>query len=164
MNQFPQPPQSGAFLRFWTTLPGLLTAAAAVITAVGTIYVASLSSSKGAAPPPVPPTTTTVTVAPSTPPAAASSISPVSLDVNAVDPNTLGDAAADSLLSDCANGSATACADFVETMAQGCYNGDLFYCDVLFVVSPSNSLYEEFGATCGYRLSTTEYANKCSVL
>jgi hypothetical protein len=164
MNQMPQQQESGAFLRFWTTIPGLLTAAAAVITAVGTIYIATLNKPSVPPTPPAPIAVTTVTAAPSTPPPAPASIAPADVNLTAFDPSTIRDAAAVSLLDECGSGSSSACADFVESMAAGCYDGDMLYCDVLFVVSPSASVYEEFGATCGYRLATTEFANQCSSL
>ena len=110
------------------------------------------------------PGTPSLTAAASTPTPVPTNISPADVNLTAVDPSTIRDVAAVSLLSDCGNGSASACAGFVESMAVGCYDGDMRYCDVLYVVSLSGSQYEEFGATCGYRLATTAYANQCSLL
>jgi hypothetical protein len=150
------------FLGFMSTVPGVLTAAAAVLTALGTLYVGVQNAGQdGAQPPPTPPTTI-ITVPPTTRPAPEPSVDPGSVRATA-GPRLPSDDPAARLLSRCALGDEEACLEILDTLANECYNGDGLSCDILYEVSPVGSDYEAFGATCGARFST-QYADRCNEL
>jgi hypothetical protein len=149
------------FLGFMSTVPGVLTAAAAVLTALGTVFIGVQNAGSGAAQPPAPPATT-ITVTPTTRPASESSVDPHSVRASAGS-RLPSDDPATRLLSRCAQGDEEACLEILDTLATECYDGDGLSCDVLYEVSPVGSDYEAFGATCGARFST-QYADRCSEL
>ncbi len=59
----------------------------------------------------------------------------------------------------CAAGDPSACAALLDDLASGCYGGDGLSCDVLYELSPYGSIYEDYGATCGYRVPDWSYAD-----
>jgi hypothetical protein len=150
------------FLGFMSTVPGVLTAAAAVLTALGTIYLGVQNAGSGGAQPLPTPPPTTITVTPTTQPAPEPSVDPRSVRVSAGSSLPSDDPAAP-LLSRCAQGDEEACLEILDTLANQCYDGDGLSCDVLYEISPIESDYEAFGATCGARFSL-QYAGRCSEL
>jgi hypothetical protein len=149
------------FLGFMTTVPGVLTAAAAVLTALGSVYV-GVHNAGSAAPPQPTPTTATVTVQPTGRPAPESSVDPRSMRV-AAGSSLPSDDPAEQLINRCAQGDEAACVEILDTFADACDKGNFLICDVLYEVSPIGSDYEAFGATCGARFST-QYADRCREL
>lgn len=87
-----------------------------------------------------------------------------------VDPASLGQAVAvDDVPTDvqdpavgCAAGDPFACANLLDGLADECYAGDGFACDLLYLYSPFGSVYEDYGATCGYRAEDWTFAGACS--
>ena len=161
-----QQPESNGFVRFWTTLPGLLTAAAAVITAIGTIYVTSTVTKNTVGPSPVGPVpvvVSTVTTVPTTPPSVPADIPVASLSLGRVDANSTRETGVDSLINACASGDDSACAQIIRILANGCDQGDGLSCDLLYEVSAPGSDLELFGASCGGRVST-DFADQCATL
>lgn len=148
------------FLGFMTTVPGLLTAVAAILTALGTAYVGVLNAGSGGAQPLPTPPPTTITVTPTARPEPESSVDPRSVRVDAGSRLPSDDPGV-RLLNRCAQGDENACLEILDTLTNECYDGDGLSCDVLYQVSPVGSDYEAFGATCGARLST-QYAGRCS--
>lgn len=150
-------------MRFWTTLPGVLTAIAAVITAVGGLYFAFRGDKEpspgtdgreitinlvgpGGAAPPVPPHIT------------ASQLNLASLDTaSGLEDDVEG------VVADCANGSSSACQRLLDMLVDECDQGFGGSCDVLYEVSAAGSDYEYFGATCGGRVGE-ENAGSCAQL
>ncbi|MCZ2860685.1 hypothetical protein [Blastococcus sp. VKM Ac-2987] len=137
---------------FLTTLPGILTAVAAVITALSGglgIYLAQGSGNtsgglgQDAAPAPV----GTVQADPDR---VAGQLGGVSV----------GDEI-DALVGDCAAGSVDACTALMDRLVDECHLGDPLSCDALYWLSPFGSVYEDYGATCGGRYDWT-YAGACS--
>ncbi len=159
------PSQTNGFLRFWTSVPGVLTAVAAVITAVGSIYFTSASGSSPS-PPPVPPTNPTPMVvvnlsqAAAAAPAVSGQIPASQLDLTQVESNISLDSAGVSLLNRCADGDNSACLQIVEGLINECDQGYGISCDALYEISPAGSEYQWFGATCGGRVSSS-YADRC---
>jgi hypothetical protein len=148
------------FLGFMSTVPGVLTAVAAVLTALGSVYVGVHNAGQGGAQPTSP--ATTISVTPSARPQPESTVDPRSVRVDAGS-GLQGDDPAARLLSRCAQGDEDACLEILDTLANECYDGDGLSCDVLFEVSPIGSDYEAFGATCGGRFPT-QYSGRCSEL
>lgn len=148
MIDAPATQRSGNFL---TTLPGILTAAAAVVTAVGGLYLgfrgdgsgsdrAHASGTSGPTNTAVPPVPTQRVEA-----------SQVNLgDLSGVDTSDLG-SDVDRAIDDCANGSGDACLLLLDLLTVECDTGYGLSCDVLYLVSPAGSDYEAFGNTCGGR-------------
>jgi len=151
-----QAPTSG-FLRFWTSIPGILTASAAVITASGTIYVATLTHNSAPSPP-SPNNPTTVTI--SQPAAQPTDDGNVTLRLDSVNSSISTETGVESMIRDCASGDDGACIEILDTLANGCYQGNGLSCDVLYEVSAIGSDYESYGATCGGRAGT-QYADRC---
>jgi hypothetical protein len=168
---------AGKFGTFLTTVPGMVTAAAAVVTAVGGLYLGLNASGPGGAnsgpvAPPVvtqqqpsddsvdetttttPPTTTeaaapTTDEAPPSEPVDTSGINLAALDD--VDTSDL-EATVVQALSDCGDGSGEACIWLFDQLTLECDQGFGLSCDALYFLSPVDSDYEFFGATCGYRV------------
>lgn len=157
-----EPDMPKGVLGFMSTIPGVLTAVAAVLTALGTVYVGVQNAgSVGGQPLPTPPPTT-ITVSPTARPEPEASVDPRSVRASAGSSLPSDDPAA-RLLGRCAQGDEAACLQILDTLANDCYDGDGRSCDVLFEVSPVGSDYEGFGATCGARVSP-QYAGRCSEL
>ena len=74
----------------------------------------------------------------------------------------LGDEAT-ALLTGCANGFADSCATLLDLLVENCYYGSAIDCDLLYYITPRDSDYEAYGATCGGRFGS-EYAGRCSEL
>jgi hypothetical protein len=145
----------GGFLGFMTSLPGVLTALAALVTAVtGGI---GLYLSQGDEPPP------------------GGDIyvfeaAPVPEGSGAVDAGDLGDGLPETsgdddvtvLVDGCLNGDPDACDTLLYVLAEACYQGDLLSCDDLYQISAVGSDFEDYGATCGGRVDDWTYAGVCS--
>jgi hypothetical protein len=139
------------FLAFWTSLPGLITAVATLVTAVGglLVYVNAthevappervVSISEDAGPPP---TDGSGETADDITGPAAQDIAEAGMDAGA----------SSNLVEDCAGGDPYACATVLETLALACFDGDPASCDLIYWVSPIGSAYEWYGGTCGARL------------
>ena len=69
----------------------------------------------------------------------------------------------DQTIQDCANGSLDACLVVLEQFTNDCANGFGLGCDALWLVSPSGTDLEYFGATCGYRVDESN-ASRCHTL
>jgi hypothetical protein len=116
---------------FFTSLPGILTASAAVITAAGGIYLQSRDGGE---------------VNPQPPPAVIIQ-EPLELSSQSgtVDNYESGD-----VVDECIAGDVDSCTVILETLVQACSEGDGEACDLLYLISPAGSVYEEYGQTCGY--------------
>jgi len=165
MQQLPAPlppPQQqarGAVLGFMTTMPGILTAIAAVVTAAGSIYLGAHQGSPSAAAAPAG-SNLTSSVSSSTPPSPVPSVDPQSLRLSA---DNLGEVdLAQSLIEQCGAGDDIACITILDTLSRECSDGVGLSCDVLYEISPSGSAYEAYGATCGGRWESYDYADMCS--
>jgi hypothetical protein len=155
----------GGFIGFWTTLPGVLTAVAAVVTAAGGFYFASRSHDTSP-PPPTPPDPRQVVInlttsggnAPFVPAdVSASELRLNRIDVGATDPV----ANANELIDRCGSGDDSACSQVLDGLVSECDYGYGMSCDMLYEISEPGSDYEAFGATCGLRLDMS-YAARCS--
>lgn len=167
----------GGLLGFLATIPGIITACAALITAIGTVYV---TNDDGSPPDPTPP----VVQPTSEPPPSTSDPQPTLQPQDddgpepAVSPPVDEDVAAvldvdaftgmgvdDSVqitLEDCAAGDLVACGTVLDTLSQECYGGFWLSCDVLYEVSPIGSAYEWYGGTCGGFFADLTFAGVCS--
>lgn len=158
----PQPPQPDShprgFLGFMTTLPGILTAIAGVLSAGGTAVGIYLTHQDGGSPQPSPsPTVLVVQPAPApTDPGQVdqSNVSTASSDFSS-DPQVESDA------NDCLDGDDTACVNLLDDLAGDCYDGDGAGCDALYEISEDDSDYQNYGATCGGRYEDWTYADQC---
>lgn len=152
--------RSRGFVGFLSTVPGILTAVAAVVTAVGGVYVGA--SRDGTSPVPTPaPTQLTVNLRMDggAPPPRATQVAAGSLRLDDVDSLPSGDPV-QGLVDACAQGDDGACTQILDQLTLECSDGDGLSCDVLYAVSPSGTEYESFGASCGYRF-TVDYAGTC---
>ena len=158
----------GRFIQFWTTVPGVLTAIAAVITAVGSIYFAGQGGKDDDPPPTDQPT---VIVVPNlagggetAPDVDELNLNSLSLDevpeVTAADPGAEFDQSLDA----CAAGDEVACAVVVDQLVDECAQGYGLSCDALYLVGEPGSDVEVFGGTCGGRFDFDEVAGACSDL
>jgi len=148
----------GGFLSFLTTVPGILTAVAAVITAVtgGVVYLANGSDSSAQDNP-------NIVIVPQSVPDAPTGNEPVLVDTDAAT-GLSPDDPVQAMIDACDQGDPGACAWVLETLAQQCYESDPLSCDVLYVVSPVGSDYEWYGGTCGGYFADLTYAGTCSEL
>jgi hypothetical protein len=152
----------GGFLGFLTTIPGILTAVAALVTAVGGIYLGLHRDGLPSPQSPPPPAVTTInlhmdggnTPTPSTDVDAGSLRLDDSFVTSSTDP-------VEQLIGRCGRGDDNACIEILDEFARGCADGNGLDCDTLFEISPVGSDYELFGATCGDRF-TAVYADTCS--
>ena len=144
----------GGFVGFLTTIPGILTALAALVTAFGGVYLSNAGGSQSPQP------AITIINPGATPEGTVGTTE--QLDLTAVT-ETTGDSAVDQMINDCAMGSFDACTGLLDVLSQECYEGYGDSCDVLYQVSPIGSDYEAYGATCGARFGP-EYANTCGAL
>ena len=147
----------GGFASFLTTLPGILTAIAALLTAVtgGGLYLANSNGSEDG-----PARVVIETVAG---PAAPSNEEAAAVDVSA-STGLSSDDPVQSMLDGCGSGDVDACAGVLETLTQECYEGYGLSCDALYFVSPLGSEYEWYGGTCGGYFADLAYAGTCSEL
>lgn len=153
-----EPPGTGR-RGFWGSLPGVLTALAGLVTALGTAALGvHEAQQKGSPPPPVSISIQSPAAAPSGGQAGASGVA--GSQVTEEIPSD-ADGEVRSLADACQGGDAQACLALLDSFASACYGGDLLACDALYEVSPSGSDYQYYGATCGGRAST-DYADRCS--
>ncbi len=133
----------GGFVGFLGTVPGILTAIAALITA-GTGGVVYLANDNGSGPGGDEKIIIVTQEAPTV---------PTDADAAAVDAwvNTglSSDDPVQVMIDSCGNGDLNACASVLVTLAQECQDGYALSCDVLYAVSPLGSDYEWYGGTCG---------------
>jgi hypothetical protein len=146
----------GGFLGFLTTLPGILTAIAALITAGtgGVVYLANGDSSGQQE-------MRIVVEQPA--PDAPTEDEAAELDVSA-DTGLSSDDPVQDMIDDCSYGDVDACVWVLETLSQDCFEGYGFSCDALYAVSPVGSAYEWYGGTCGEYFADLGYAGTCSEL
>jgi hypothetical protein len=151
----------GGFMSFWGTLPGVLTALAGLVTAVGGIYIASAQSTQEALPPPTTTQTSVISNHSLEPPVVflPVPISPSELQDAQVDEPELTDR-----LEGCADGNIADCERLIEELVWDCDYGDSDACNALWELSPMGSDLEDFGGTCGYRLDDWSYAGQCEYL
>jgi hypothetical protein len=155
----------GGFIGFWTTLPGLLTAVAAVVTAAGGFYIASRTEHTST-PPPKPPDAREVVINLSTSggnaPSVPADVGSSELQLNRIDVAATSPVAALRELTDrCSSGDDNACSEIVDDLVNECDSGDGASCDMLYQITEPGSDFEAFGATCGQRLDMS-YAGRCS--
>ena len=149
------PPRGG----FFSTLPGILTASAAVITAVSGglgLYVSRDAGGSGGG---TADYNITVQAAPA--PDVSAEADPVAV-AQELGGMTVDDQV-DAVVADCAAGYADACATLLDLLVEECYEGFGLSCDALYWISPVGSDYEAYGATCGGRYGV-EYAGVCGEL
>jgi hypothetical protein len=145
----------GGFITFWGTLPGVLTALAGLVTAVGGIYFASGQSTQETQ---APPTTQASAISSDAPVVVPMLISPSELQTVEVDEPALTDP-----FDGCADGNIADCQRLIEELVADCDYGDPDACNVLYELSPVGSDLEDFGGTCGYRLDDWSYAGECEL-
>lgn len=149
----------GGFLGFLTTIPGIITALAGLITAM--VGLAQLAPEQYDPPSPDPAQQPViVNITPDNTPveniaADAGAVAGLT-DVSTSDP-------VQQMVDGCAAGSIDACTGLLDTLTDECYQGLGLSCDVLYQVSPVDSDYETYGATCGGRLGW-DYAGICGQL
>jgi hypothetical protein len=139
------------FVGFLTSAPGVITACAGLLTAGVGAY--QVMQGGGDAPPDI------TIVMPSPAPADPAT----SIDPGTAESYASTDVAYDEtqqLIDQCATGDDYACTMILDALASECYDGYGGSCDVLYWVSPVDSDYEAYGATCGGRFDW-EYAGSC---
>jgi hypothetical protein len=145
----------GGFLGFMTSLPGVLTAVAGLVTAATGGVGLYLSHDDE----PSPEGNTYIIEA-----------APVPEEDGEVDadglgaglPEASGDDEVTALVTGCLNGDLSDCDTLLYLVAAACYDGDLVSCDDLYQISAYGSAYEDYGATCGGRYYDWTYAGVCS--
>ena len=152
----------GGFVGFLSGIPGLLTAAAAVITALSGLYFTQLG------PPPEVPASPEETIylinfeaEPIPEGTAETEVDAASVD-SGFGAATVEDET-NQLIADCGAGFTDACNTLLDMLVVECHDGDGISCDVLYEVTEVGSDYEAYGATCGGRFAW-EYAGTCSEL
>ena len=152
------------FMRFWTTLPGVLTAIAAVITAVGGLYFAFREDKK---PPPPSSEGREITInlvgQGGTEPSVPADVSGSQLNLASLDSTSALEAEVAGMVNDCAAGDDSACQELLDNLVDECDRGFGVSCDALYQVTAEGSDYEYFGATCGGRVGS-ENAGRCAQL
>lgn len=164
------------------TMPGVITAIAAVITAVGGVYGVYLANQQPA-PPPTPVATAPVdgpTTAPTsdpveeTDPPAPPPEDEVDAEPVAIDDELEGDDGAlvrwysllaledQAVVDDCVTGYTSSCVAVSAALVQECQYDGTLACDVLYEISDVGTELESYGATCGYRWSDWTFAGVCS--
>jgi hypothetical protein len=143
---------SGGFLGFLRTIPGILTACAALITAVGTVagvYLASANASDSEEPG----TVDTSQPAPEPEPEPAPEPAP--------EPEPEPEPEPDPYYA-CFAGVLEACGEVLDILDADCLAGDPLSCDWLYLASPIDSAYWWDGGTCGWYFQDLSYAGFCS--
>jgi hypothetical protein len=154
MTETMEPTKSG-FVRFWTSLPGMFTAIAGLITAGTGVYFATQDQHRSE------PSSYVINL--EMPPGAtppSGTYEAGSLDLSSYANIPLGDASSMDDIDYCAAGDLAACERLLDGLVLECDAGYGVSCDALFAVAPAGSDYEWFGATCGARLDET-YAGQC---
>jgi len=143
------------FVRFMTTLPGIVTALAGLVTAMGGYYFAGQGGG-GSSDRPAPDPQVIVLPPASTP---APTLPPVVRSVD-VDASAVIDEWADEIdpqlqliVDDCADGSDAACHQMLDILTDNCRDGIALDCDMLYLSSPEGSVLESDGNSCGGRMS-----------
>ncbi len=150
------------FLGFWTTLPGVLTAAAAVITALTGAFVLFHDNGRDGAT--GPPGTPNIIVVPGPAPVVPQDVSPAVLDLSALRTGPASPTAqVEDAIDGCLAGDDLACASIIDSLVAECDAGYGISCDMLYEVSPFDSDYETFGATCGARFDLS-FVDRCREL
>jgi hypothetical protein len=149
--------------KLFATFPGVVTAAATVVVALGvglvvtTVYGGSDGRNGSAQGPPT--SKTTATSAPSfTAGAPSPGLAPGQIDprrVLAALADMPGDDEVLPLMSSCADADARACASLGDALVLRCYQGDGISCDLLYEISTVGSAYETYAATCGGRVDVS---------
>lgn len=148
----------GGFVQFMTTVPGILTAIAAIITAAGGIYIGSHRDGSSAG-------TTNLVMTAGGAPATVTYVDPQTLRLSnaSADVSALGsNDPVQGLVGQCAAGDDGACASILDMLAQECADGVGASCDALFQLSPEGSDYQAYGASCGDRWPSEDVAGLCS--
>lgn len=135
--------KDGRLLRFWTTIPGILTALAAMVSAAVPGYLALRDDGGGGQREPQIP------------------IMLLDVQPGRVEQVRARGLGLDDPLVACSQGNVDACAHVLDVLAEECSDGDGLSCDVIYEVSDADSELEWFGATCGYRFDTDLYADAC---
>jgi hypothetical protein len=143
------------FLGFLTTVPGILTAIAALITA-GTGGVAYLAGGGSSGP-----DVERVEIRTLPAPTAPAEVDAADVNVSA-ETGLSPDDPVQAMIDDCGEADVDACTWVLETLAQECYEGYWLSCDALYEVSPIGSDYEWYGGTCGGYFADLTYAGACS--
>lgn len=150
----------GGFLGFMRSVPGVLTALAAVLTAAGGAYVAVHKGNDPAATPPR--YNINLTVQPNqAAPSSDTSVNAGSVDLQNTSQTSISAATSSDAVDQCSQGSEAACETVLEDLISGCYGGEGSSCDLLYEVSPTGSELESYAATCGYRFADDTYADSC---
>jgi hypothetical protein len=169
-----QPAKSG----FFTTMPGVLTAVAAIITAVGGVYGVYATQNKGDQPPPPPTTSPAAADDPTTPTPSEPTNVPIIIalgDLNgqeSTDTSPIDEAftawylSADldrqTVADACGVGDVDSCTLLEQVLAQDCQDTFDAACDILYFVEPAGSELENLGATCGYYFEDWSFAGRCT--
>jgi hypothetical protein len=132
---------------FWTSLPGVLTALAAVISAAVPLYLHFNDGGSGPRDrPEVPP------------------VVHIHMDGGTLAQVSQDDASLDDPVAGCIGGSAPACNQVAEILVEQCDRDSPEACDWLYELTDEGSDLEWFGATCGDRFDTDLYAGRCATV
>jgi hypothetical protein len=140
-----------------TSLPGVLTAVAGLVTAVtgGGLYLSSDNGPEGGGG-----GTVVITMAADPVPQESAQVDVGDLDAGLSAES--GDDEVTTLFDGCIAGDYDACDTLFYQLADECSLGYGLSCDVLWEISASGSDFEEYGATCGGRVEDWTYAGACA--
>jgi hypothetical protein len=144
----------GGFLGFMTSLPGVLTAVAGLLSvATGGVglYLHHDGGSGG--------DRGTSVIEPGPVPRGDGQVDPQELDADL--PEASGDEETTALVNGCLDGVTSDCETLLYLVAVECSDGSLSSCDDLFLISAYASPYQDYGATCGGRFDDWTYAGDC---
>jgi hypothetical protein len=137
-----------------TSLPGVLTAVAGLVTAVtGGIGLYASQDDE--------PVRDSITYVVEAPPEGSGEVDAGGLGAGL--PEDSADDEVTVLVDGCLNGDPGACDALLYLLADECYAGYLISCDALYQISAYGSAYENYGATCGGRYEDWTYAGVCSI-
>ncbi len=144
----------GGFLGFVTSLPGVLTAVAVLLSAaiggVG-LYLHDDGGSGGDG--------GTYVLEPGPVPRGDGQVDTQELDADL--PEASGDEEITALVNGCRDGVTSDCETLLYLVAVDCSDGSWSSCDDLFLISAYASPYQDYGATCGGRFDDWTYAGNC---
>lgn len=162
---------------FWGSMPRVLTALGGLVTALGTAAAVYFGGIKGNGPdtnsnPVTPPAPVVIWGQPAAPaPTAGVTVGggdsrtsdafsgnpsgSVASDADGIiaEWSSSLDASTSAIANGCANGDAGDCEDMIVLLAGECEAGNPLSCDVLYLASPEGSALEEYGNSCGGRIS-----------
>jgi hypothetical protein len=138
-----------------TSLPGVLTAVAGLVTAATGGLGLYLNQDDG-----VGSGGDTIIIEAEPVPEGNGEVDAESLDAGL--PETSGDDEVTALVDGCLNGDPSACDTLLYLLAEECYAGYMISCDALYQISEYGSAFEDYGATCGGRHYDWTYAGICS--